>query len=110
MEWGENLSDDERDRLVEKIATEVVRRGLAVPAILFLEMHRPVAFLASQGLVVASPFLMPFVGAHNIQQATALLQCRDNVERVICRIEELNAETGAKGPEKAEKEPEHATR
>ncbi len=65
---------------------------MEVPAVLFLEMHKPLSFIASQSLVVASPFLAPVVGLENVQVATKLLQNRENVERLIQRIEDLASE------------------
>ncbi len=90
-DWGAPLTDEERDRFIDKIATNVVKRGLETPAIIFLEMHKPVSFFASQGLVVFSPFMAPFVGFDNVQLASRLLDKRENVERLIQRIEELAA-------------------
>ncbi|MCC6731273.1 MAG: hypothetical protein IT208_18265 [Chthonomonadales bacterium] len=86
---------DERDALIDRIATAIVRRRLETPAILFLEMHKPLAFIAGQGLIVTSPFIAPFVGVGNLRAATALLQDRANVERLIVRIEELAADADA---------------
>ncbi len=90
-EWGAPLSAEERDRLIDKIADYVVQRRLETPTILFLEMHKPVTFFASQGLVVFSPFMAPFVGFGNVQTASRLLGTRENVELLIKRIEDMAA-------------------
>ena len=87
--WNEDLAPAERDALIEKLASGIVSRGLATPAILFLEMHKPLSFIASQGLIVTSPLVAPIVGLDRVQTATKVLQDRANVERLICRIEEL---------------------
>jgi hypothetical protein len=89
------LADDERDRIIEKIAQETVKRGMETPAVLFLEMHKPVSFFASQSLVVFSPFTAPFVGLENVQVASKLMEKRENVELLIRRIEELSVERNA---------------
>jgi hypothetical protein len=39
---------DDRAALLDRLAGQVVARGLSVPASLFLEMHRPFALLSSQ--------------------------------------------------------------
>jgi len=88
-DWIDELSDEERDEVIEKVAKTVVKRGMETPAILFLEMHKPVSFFASQSLVVVSPFAGPFIGMDNVQVASKLMEKRENVERLIQRIEEL---------------------
>jgi acyl-CoA reductase-like NAD-dependent aldehyde dehydrogenase len=95
--WNEDLTPEERDALIEKIADGVVKRGMATPAVLFLEMHKPLSFAASQSLIVTSPLIGPFVGVERLQAAAQVLKDRDNIERLICRIEDLAA---AKQPAK----------
>ncbi len=90
--WDSEVTPEERDRLIDKIASGVVKRGLETPAILFLEMHKPLSFIASQGMVVSSPLIAPFVGFDNVQIATRLMENRENVELLIQRIEGLAAE------------------
>ena len=90
--WDSEVTEEERDRLIDKIATGVVKRGLETPAILFLEMHKPLSFVVSQGMVVGSPLIAPFVGFDNVQIATRLMENRENVELLIRRIEGLAAE------------------
>jgi hypothetical protein len=111
-EYPNELAPEERDRIIEKIAAGVVKRGLETPAILFLEMHKPVTFFASQGLIAATPFIAPFVGFSNLHTASKLLEKRDNVERLIQRIEELAEEHRAarEREQRSKKETEHAAR
>ena len=104
-DWIDDLSDEERDRIVEKVAQGIVKKVMETPAILFLEMHKPVSFFASQSLVVLSPFTAPFIGLENVQIASKLIEKRENVEMLIRRIEELAVERDAKlaGERKAAK-------
>lgn len=88
-DFGEPLTDQERDELIEKIAQNIHKRGLETPAILFLEMHKPLSFFVSQTLIVTSPLIAPIVGLGSVSAASRLLENRDNVERLIQRIEEL---------------------
>ena len=89
-DWEAERDPDEVSRTIERLATEVAKRGLFVPAILFLEMHRPLAFLSSQALLLGSGFLGPIFGVGNLQRVYRLLQSSENVERLIQRIEELS--------------------
>lgn len=85
------LSDTERDDLLNRAADAVVRRRLEAPAVLFLELHRPLSFLSSQALIVVSPFLAGFFGAENVLRIAKLLEDPRNVERLMDRIEEAAA-------------------
>ena len=90
FDWDAELTDDQRDALIEKLAQKVAQRGLQTPAILFLEMHKPLSFLAGQSLLLGSGFLAPIFGPQNVQQIAKLVESRDNIERLIQRIEELH--------------------
>lgn len=83
------LSPDERDGILERAARRVTERRLEVPVILALEMHRPLAFLGSQGLVVFTPMLAPLFGLRNLQVLQHLLADRQNLDRLLERIEEM---------------------
>ena len=89
------LSSEERDRLIDELARKIVSRGLETPAILFLEMHKPVSFLASQSLLVASPFLAPIFGIEGVEKYSRLFGSQENVELLIRRIENLAEEKDA---------------
>jgi hypothetical protein len=98
VDWDAELPEDRRDELVENLAQKVHKLGLDSPAILFLEMNKPLAFVASQSLLIGSGFLAPIVGAQNLQEYIKLIESRSNVERVIQRIEALNSERANNTP------------
>jgi len=85
------LEPAERDAMIERLARRVTGRRLEVPVILALEMHRPLAFLGSQALVVFTPMLAPAFGVDNLQRLSLLMEDRANLDRMIDRIEELAA-------------------
>jgi len=78
------------------LARKIVSRRLETPAILFLEMHKPLAFLASQSVLVASPVLVPIFGREGVERYSQLLSTQENVELLIRRIEDLSEERDAK--------------
>jgi hypothetical protein len=90
-DFTQDIPPEKSSELIEKIAKEVVKRRLEIPAILFLEMHKPLTYIASQGVVVFSPFMAPFFGYDNVLLASKLMEKRENVENLICRIEEISA-------------------
>jgi hypothetical protein len=89
FDWDAELSPEKRDDLINKLAAQVDKRRMHLPAILFLDMHKPLAFLAGQSLLLSSGFLAPLFGPQNVQQYAKLFESRDNIERLIQRIEEL---------------------
>lgn len=83
----ETVSDEKRDEMIEALAQKVVVRKLETPAIFFLEAHKPLSFLASQSLLMLSPLLGAFFGYSHIKLWSRILEDRDNVERLIKKIE-----------------------
>ncbi|MCX7688976.1 MAG: hypothetical protein N2045_13505, partial [Fimbriimonadales bacterium] len=55
--WKEPLTEAQKQELIDALAQKVVKRGLSSPAILFLELHKPLAFIGSQAGIVFAPFL-----------------------------------------------------
>ncbi len=83
----EPLDVGQRDALLARLAGAVADRRMECPAILALEMHRPLSFLGSQMLAVLTPMLAPAVGLQNMNLAYRLLEDPDNVNRLIDEIE-----------------------
>ncbi len=81
------------DALIEQLACAVHARRMTVPAVLFLEAHKPLTSLFHTAAVMSLPMLLPLFGAR-ARELPAFLQSRDNVERLIRRIEELAGEGG----------------
>jgi hypothetical protein len=91
------LTPEERDQILDRAARAVTRRRLEVPAVLWLELHRPLTFPLSQALVIFTPLLGPAFGLENVQRLSKLLEDRGNLDRLIDRIEELAAEEVEEG-------------
>lgn len=72
---------------IEKVATRISQMGLETPAIIFLEAHRPLTFFANQGLIFLAPILYPLFGGKT-EEAAAFFEERENLEKLIKRIEE----------------------
>ncbi len=82
------LPPEERDRLLDRVAAQVTRRGLAAPAVLFLELNRPLGFLAGQATHLLAPFLAGLIGIENVRQLASLLEEPANFDRLLDRIEQ----------------------
>jgi len=103
FDWDAPVPDDERDRLLGKMADQLVRRGLTMPAIWMLEVHRPIMPLAGQAGIVFSPFLGTLFagGAFDLQKYIKIMQRRENVDRLIALID--RAEEDAHSPSESKK-------
>ena len=100
-----DLTDEE---ILSRLANWVVE----LPAILFLESHRPLSFVGSQALIFASPivsFFEPFLRSlfgpgydqKSYQRFAELMEDRSNLELLIIEIERANQRQ--KDTEKEEK-------
>jgi hypothetical protein len=88
------LSPERRDEIIDYLANTVVRRKLQTPAIFFLELNKPISTVASNMVTFAQPTLGAFFGFKKMAEWAALLNERDNVERLIQRIESLTGSSG----------------
>ena len=98
--WNEPLTADEREELLAAITRRVHKWRLEAPTILALETHRPLAFVASQGMVALTPligvpadFLVRLLlgidlNLNRVQQFSRLLAEPGGVDALIARLEE----------------------
>lgn len=98
------LTYQERDSLINSLAKKAVDRRLETVAVLFLEMHKPLSFLASQTALVAMPMLGPLMGAQSIADLSKLLSNRENIDLLISRIEDMAADKDKPDNQTAEKQ------
>ncbi len=77
--------------LLEKVARLIVKRGMALPALLFLESLGPLNFLGSQVLHGLRPFLELVCNATEMERLASVLERRDSVPRLIAMIQEQAA-------------------
>jgi hypothetical protein len=77
--------------LLEKVARLIVKRGMALPALLFLESLGPLNFLGSQVLHGLRPFLELVCNATEMERLASVLERRDSVPRLIALIQEQAA-------------------
>ena len=94
------LGKESREQLIEQLAWQISRWRLAQPAIFFLEVTKPLSFVASQGLLLCEPILGFFYGEPRIGDYVNLLADRSNVEHLIARIGGDGQARGTMGNEK----------
>ena len=81
-----------RQQLIDRFAHRIARLGLTAPAILFLEMHKPLAFLGAQLLWAAQPFLSIGLDDADLRDFAAIIEDRAGVEELIDRLESIKPE------------------
>lgn len=86
--WIDPLPPEAEAETISRIATEVRRRGLQVPALLAIECHAPLGKVAANFSVAFSPFLVPFLGYEGVQTFGRLAANRESLDRLILAIEE----------------------
>ena len=83
---GQPLSPEDL-ALLERVAATVVERGMATPAMLFLESVGPMNFLGSQALHFFTPILEVVFPQRDVERVALLLERRDTLSRLVAMIE-----------------------
>ncbi len=89
--WDAEDTEDEVNAVIDKAAADIRRRGLAAPAIIAIEMHRPLANVGANAAVVFAPFLVPFLGLSTFGSYTRIFRKRENIEKLIDKLGEPEA-------------------
>jgi len=79
----------------DRLADELGRRGLAAPAAIVLDAHRPFLPLLRQGAIFVGPMLAPMIGARRFEALRRLLEEPAAYDRLATRL----AGNGASGDE-----------
>ncbi len=86
-----NVLPAEEDAVLDKLARKAVERGMAVPAILFLESIKPLNFIASQVMVFFEPIVQTVFNIKDYDTLRTALERRESVEILLLKIEEYDA-------------------
>lgn len=79
------LSDDDR-AVLNRVARMLARRRLTSPALMLLEMSRPINFIASQFLVFMHPFATALLNPAEYGRFTRILEHREGMDALIDAI------------------------
>ena len=80
------LTEEDR-KLIVRLATAIVVRRMAGPAILFLESVRPLNYIGSQALVFLRPFVEPFFNPGDTKRVAEILERREGLRALVLAIE-----------------------
>jgi hypothetical protein len=102
--WDIEVTDEDEEEIIMKIAHKVHDYGLDIAAVLMIETFKPLSYVGAQmGRFFVSPFLPAFgenIGM-NGEKLFKIFEKRENVERLIKAVEDLNKQD--KEIEKAKK-------
>jgi len=73
--------------LLERTADAIVTRGMATPAVLFLESMGPMNFLGSQALHFLTPILQVVFPQRDVERVALLLERRDTLSKLADLID-----------------------
>ena len=94
---GESISITQSDKnLISELAEKVVSRGMAVPAIFFLDMMKYLSFFGGQLMVFFGPIITAFISSQSYYRFAELLEERNNVEFLLVEIERLESDNKKK--------------
>ncbi|WP_166823839.1 hypothetical protein [Thalassoroseus pseudoceratinae] len=78
----------EQRELVDKLVQEVIRRRLVAPALVTLEMSRPLNFLSSQALHFFNPMITTVTNSKTSTHLAEMLEHRGSIEFLIQQLED----------------------
>jgi hypothetical protein len=79
---------EQSEQLLEHLSQQIGRWRLTLPAIVLLQVTRPLSFIASQALLLCQPLISTFHDAPPIAGYVDLLADRANIDRLVARLEE----------------------
>jgi hypothetical protein len=85
------------EQLIEHLTEQISRWRLTMPAILLLQVTRPLSFIASQGLLLCQPLLSFVYDAPRVADYAELLADRASMDRLVTRLEEEEHTRGSGG-------------
>jgi hypothetical protein len=77
---------------LDRWAARVVRSGVSAPAVFLLELGKPLAFLGSQMMLLWGPIAHLFVDPGRYDDWARGMAERENWEKLIRRIEDLEGQ------------------
>ena len=90
--------------VLAKLATMLVRRRLGSPALMVLEMSRPINFVASQFLVFMKPFATALLNPTEYERFVRILEHREGIDALVEAITN-GSENGAATVQKTQPSP-----
>lgn len=82
-----------KEEELQAIAKRIQQLGLRAPMVFILEMLKPLSGVLHMGSVAAYPLLSMVVGASLSRKLISLLCCRDDIEKLIVSLEQIDTDS-----------------
>jgi len=92
VDQGELEPTEKQREVVDKLARFIARRHLTTPALAFLEMSRPLNYVASQTMHFFMPIVKIITDAQGVEAFAQFLEHRGSIDYICRRIEAVEAE------------------
>jgi hypothetical protein len=79
--------NDAQRHVVDKVCREIARRRLTTPALMLLEMSRPLNFVSAQAMHFFQPILAILTDTRGYEEFAAFLEHRGSIEYLCRRLE-----------------------
>lgn len=86
------VSQEDAQELMDKVAKFIAERKMASPAMMMIESLRPLNFVASQFLYMIAPFAELLFKGNDFQKFACALENTENVKYLVDKIDELDAD------------------
>lgn len=90
---GEIAPTPEQCEIVDRLCREVVRRGLSTPALMALEMSRPLNVLGASALHMLQPIIATVMNGQAAKEFALFLEHRGSIDFLCARIEHFESES-----------------
>ncbi|MGC9362380.1 MAG: hypothetical protein ACP5F3_05560 [Candidatus Syntrophosphaera sp.] len=101
QEYKSQISDEEANRMIEKVARFITERQLGPAGILLFESLHPLHGIASQGMYFILPFAEMVFDSQKYQTFALMIQDEQYYKLLIKRIDELDEELNRERREKS---------
>jgi len=89
----EGSNRESGEQLIEGLVRQIGHWKLTLPALLLIEIARPFSFVVGQGLLLCQPLLGYMTEEPRIADYADLLTDRNNLDRLVSRLEETLSRT-----------------
>ena len=105
VEKPEDIDPSPQQReIVDRLCREIVRRGLATPALMTLEMSRPLNAFSASAMHLLQPIIAAVMDTRAYEQFAKFLEHRGSIDFICARIEHLQADIQVPGDQPAQTE------
>lgn len=96
LKYSNNINLSPQDqKILTNLATRIHKTGFVTPAVIFMEMTKPLALLGSHAMVFFGPIVNAFIRTDGYYRLAEIFEKPDSVEFLLVEIERLEKEASA---------------